>query len=619
MVKPLFSLFLINALLLAMLSLSGCATTGTPEQRISEKISLLEAENKYREAGYYYFKLAQDALAPQKQDYQLRAIEQLIRGEYITQAQTTLLDVDVSQIDRTYFIRKQLLAAEVALAVRKPGQALTELRTLENDDLSPEQTRQHHLLLAKTYTMGGDLLQATGELITLDAYLDEDAARKKNQQRIMGNLIKLSEDILLNYPDSNNDSIDNILNKEQQKKIGLQTTQLASLVSAWRQYKPEHISQDMLQMIEDSLSQLQHPTTLTLPKNIALLLPLSGHYAPAGEAVRDGIIASNYTYGNDVENPTLRFYDTGGEPKAAWMAYKQALKDGAEFVIGPLNKDAVTYIAQARKMPIPTLALNNAIETEKPPLHFYQFGLAPEDEAIQLADRAWNDEHKRAVILIPENTWGDRIGAAFIDHWNELGGEIAAISTYDSRKSDFASPIREAFNLKLSDQRHRNLQNLLSQKLSFTPRRRQDIDLIMIAAFPRQARLIRPQLRFHYASNIPVYTTSHAFSGKINPMLDRDMDGIIFADMPWTLSTENTNKNLQEIIIKAWPKADRQYWRLYALGADAYAISAYLNNPSTRLFSHRGNTGNIYMDHNQRIYRELIWAQFRRGIPRIIN
>jgi outer membrane PBP1 activator LpoA protein len=97
------------------------------------------------------------------------------------------------------------------------------------------------------------------------------------------------------------------------------------------------------------------------------------------------------------------------------------------------------------------------------------------------------------------------------------------------------------------------------------------------------------------------------------------MDGIIFADMPWTLSTENTNKNLQEIIIKAWPKADRQYWRLYALGADAYAISAYLNNPSTRLFSHRGNTGNIYMDHNQRIYRELIWAQFRRGIPRIIN
>ena len=70
-------------------------------------------------------------------------------------------------------------------------------------------------------------------------------------------------------------------------------------------------------------------------------------------------------------------------------------------------------------------------------------------------------------------------------------------------------------------------------ELEFEPRRRQDIDIVFMAAFPAGARQLMPQLAFHHGADLPVHATSHVWSGVPDPANDRDLDGVVFGDMPW--------------------------------------------------------------------------------------
>ena len=83
-----------------------------------------------------------------------------------------------------------------------------------------------------------------------------------------------------------------------------------------------------------------------------------------------------------------------------------------------------------------------------------------------------------------------------------------------------------------SQNRLKRLQQLTTSNLEFTPRRRQDIDLIVLFTNSAQAKSIKPLLSYYYASKIPVYSSSHVFDGQTK---NSDLEGIIFNDMPWVL------------------------------------------------------------------------------------
>jgi hypothetical protein len=136
--------------------------------------------------------------------------------------------------------------------------------------------------------------------------------------------------------------------------------------------------------------------------------------------------------------------------------------------------------------------------------------------------------------------------------------------------------------------------------------------MIFLAGTHRAARGIIPALKFHHAGDLPVYATSHVYSGSLDRNADRDLDGVIFCDLPWTLTSNNDFKTSFDT---TW-KDQRVYTRLFALGVDAYNIVQnlkYLQSHDYARFS--GETGNISMDENQRLHRELLWAQFRNGAP----
>ncbi len=100
------------------------------------------------------------------------------------------------------------------------------------------------------------------------------------------------------------------------------------------------------------------------------------------------------------------------------------------------------------------------------------------------------------------------------------------------------------------------------------------------------------------------------------------MDGILFCDMPWMLrqpESRNTQPSWQSIE-QEWPDSAPPYKRLYALGIDAYNLLPWLNY--LQIYRHEqlsGETGNLYLDDNNRIHRQLIWARFRRGVPHLLG
>ena len=122
------------------------------------------------------------------------------------------------------------------------------------------------------------------------------------------------------------------------------------------------------------------------PARIAVLLPLSGPYQKVAAALRDGMIAAYFEQPAE-QRPLLRFYDSS-DSVDTWPLYTRAAAEGAELVVGPLDKQAVAQLARAGELRVPVLALNQVVPENPLPENLYQFALSPEDEARQVAERA---------------------------------------------------------------------------------------------------------------------------------------------------------------------------------------------------------------------------------------
>src|SRR5690606_16955217 len=120
------------------------------------------------------------------------------------------------------------------------------------------------------------------------------------------------------------------------------------------------------------------------PRRIALLLPLSSQAQPAALAIRDGFLAAHFMSANR-QDVAVAVYDTA--LLGSQEAYLRAQLEGAEFIVGPLLRSEVEQIAPQVGF-VPTLALN-FLQGESPAARgFFQFALAPEDEARQAARHA---------------------------------------------------------------------------------------------------------------------------------------------------------------------------------------------------------------------------------------
>lgn len=368
----------------------------------------------------------------------------------------------------------------------------------------------------------------------------------------------------------------------------------------WLANFPEHPAANPL---PGGLEYLRQSTQT--PDRVALLLPLSGRLAPAAKSVLDGYLAAHYRAQRSTPPPPeILVLDSARYPSSA-EAYQEAVNRGAKLVVGPLSKSAVAELAMAPGRSVPVLALNH-VDGDLPPSNsaLVQFSLAPEDEAAQIAELAFGHGARRALVLRPAGAWGDKMELALRERWQALGGSTADVATF-SGQDDYSAGVKSGLGIAASEQRRRQVRDMLATNVEFTPRRRQDLDAIfMLARNGPEARALKPLLAFHYAGALPVYATSSVYSG-VPDSRDKDLDGLRLVELPWLLDSNPTLK-------RAIAQEDRdRYPRLNALGADAYRLQNRLvqlqAGPDALL---KGDTGLLTMNPRLQIQRELEAAEF---------
>ena len=310
------------------------------------------------------------------------------------------------------------------------------------------------------------------------------------------------------------------------------------------------------------------------------------------------------------------------------------LQAGADLVVGPLQKAAADVIANHSSLPVTTLLLNqisaraNSVSntqddtqgdavTGKQSTRLYQFGLPLEEEARQVAERAWLHGYKRALSITPEGHWGERLFNAFADHWRALGGQLLESQDYPRPNQDFAGPVKRILNVDASELRAKRLGQTLGRAIESQSRRRGDADFVFLAGLPDEARQLRPQLDFYNAVNLPVLATSHVFRGTPNRVADQDLNGITFADMPWIIRPEHPSFSPLRAVTDQWPMQAARHSRLHALGIDAYQLVPALVKLRVQSFARLpGATGELRITRDGRVQRQLSWAKFVDGQPR---
>jgi len=377
-------------------------------------------------------------------------------------------------------------------------------------------------------------------------------------------------------------------------------------IARWRDANPGHPAFAVIGEAEAFDHEL-----LGYPRQVALLLPLSGRSGAAGKAIQNGFLGAYFaTAGALNDSQSVRIYDVNSEGGAS-AAYQTAVAEGAEFVVGPLLKNNVTELANDILVPIPVLTLNYLPDDTLVPPGLYQFALAPEDEAASAAARALGDGYTRAVALVPSNDWGRRVLQSFATEFEGLGGNLLDYRSYPLDKQDFSNEIENLMGLTGSVQRYQRMRANIGGNLQFDPRRRQDAEFIFVAAAAGPARLLKSQLKFHYSGDLPAYSTSsvNSLDGRSNS----DLNGIMFADTPWLIDPQPWIRYLPSIYADYWPE-ERRLGRLHAMGYDAYNLIASLyTNRNNDLIELDGATGHLSLDQQGRVHRRLAWAQFQRG------
>jgi outer membrane PBP1 activator LpoA protein len=298
----------------------------------------------------------------------------------------------------------------------------------------------------------------------------------------------------------------------------------------------------------------------------------------------------------------LKFADT--EVSGIEKLYGDLSSKGASVGVGPLIKEEVVKLIRLPNHPVPVLALNQVTDSSADSV--VQFGLSPEQEVEQAAGAAWFDGRQRAVVMAPASAFGERLASHFARYWRSLGGKVVATKTYPPNAADYS---KSAAQLALA-------LGIDAAPVDTVQTSGLTADFVFMIANPHDARLLKPQLDSQRLSGVPIYATSHVFSGRPDAQQDRDLDGIYFCDIPWLLHAYETGPLSSSALAPEIAKTSPDFVKLIALGMDAYRMAKIL--PSmTQMDPHLfdGATGLLTLQTGNRVQRQLECAEFQGGTP----
>jgi len=612
MTKRLFLSIIYAGCILAFIG--GCAPTTTQQSAVPRMTSGAQTQESDPSLLRQAERTADRALMPgvtTRDSLLLDAALLFAQGGDVTQSLETLQLINPDNLSDDFYSEYILLGIELDLATHQPAAAHQRLKqprfNAARNNLSANFSQRLLSLESDLYYAEGNVEQSIAQSVALAELFSLTKPTEQKSIALIHNKIWRQLNELPFY-------------KLQKAKLGAK-----DVLSGWRELAVTMRYQQGDRMAQERLFNVwkqrwpQHPAAIVTPsalkrkardttvETVALLLPLQNEYAIPSETLLNGFMSAYYeSMARGSAVPHVDILDTSSRPIED--VYNSAIERGAQRVIGPMRQSQVEELLLLPTLSVPTITLNRIDKAlDNPPANLFQFGLSALDEVEQIADRAWQQGKINALIISPNNGWGERASAHFVRYWQDKGGVITNAVSYGQSANDFTSLLKAPLEIDLSEQRGLELRRYVNRNLSYTPRRRQDIDFVVVLGYSEKVRQIKPALDFLYAGDLPVYATSHIYSGTQEAELNRDLANIEFSAMPWSMEGYMAKKLTPD---QRLPTAYRQ---LYALGYDAFMLHGMLeelSRPNTvPLF---GSTGLLTISAGV-IKRKGQWAVFSNG------
>ena len=191
--------------------------------------------------------------------------------------------------------------------------------------------------------------------------------------------------------------------------------------------------------------------------------------------------------------------------------------------------------------------------------------------------------------------------------WLELEGNVLDSSTSNGMSNQ--NLLSNILLLESSKERVRKLSRALSSPLESNPRRRMDVDSIIMSVSLREARSLKPELEYNFGEDLSVYLLPNWKDQSFYLDKELDLERVSIIDLPWMFNSEIS-------YLRNLPKKRNRY---FAFGFDSYDIALLLNNPSsTRQFKYTGMSGELSYK-NGILSRKSLKTEISEGLFKAIG
>ena len=182
----------------------------------------------------------------------------------------------------------------------------------------------------------------------------------------------------------------------------------------------------------------EQPSANVLPSDaqrhrVALLLPLTGPNAPAGQSIANA--ATMALLDTNAQNLRITTYDTA---TGAASAAAKAIADGNKLILGPLLSDDIPAVAAAaRPARVPVISYSN--DEARAARDTLIMGSLPGQSIGRTVGWARAQGFGSFAALIPAGEYGQRASAAMVSAVREQGGTLVAVESYDRSPASLAA------------------------------------------------------------------------------------------------------------------------------------------------------------------------------------
>ncbi|BFN32502.1 penicillin-binding protein activator [Vibrio harveyi] len=538
-------------------------------------------------------------------DWLIMATKAAIQANELDQAELLIKRLSRQQLSEVQQAEWQLARATLQQKQGKYSQLLQGLNFKPWWKLPSEQWKDYYELRADAYQSLNQPFEANRQLVAKGQYASS-AEQREISSRIWMNFGSYSENELTALQtEPSEDILDGWLQLAiYAKTLSSNIPQLKNTLEHWLSENPSHPAAVYTPAEIQNILSLE----IVKPNNTALLLPLTGKFAPQAQLIRDGFIFAMMNDQARDPSATLTVIDT--HAYSADQIKQRLINENIDFVVGPLQKENVeklqaTLDGSETGVKIPTLALNIPEEVQAGTDMCY-LALSPEQEVAQAAKYLFSQGYQFPMILAPNGAYGQRVVEAFNEEWSKYSSNKVATS-YFGDKRQLQKNINGVFGLQESQQRIAQMQSLMRISLESQPRSRRDVDAVYIVARSSELTLIKPFIEVAInpdAKPPKLFSNSRSNSGGATY---EDLSGVAYSDIPMLINPDPT---IATQMNELWPDQSNMEKRLEALGMDAYKLLGEL--PQMKLlpgYSVDGQTGVLSINNNCVVQRELDWAE----------